>query len=136
MFKAMLLDRQEDRSTARIAGLEDSQLPDGEVTVRIAFSTLNYKDALAITGKGPVVCKFPMVPGIDFAGTVGTAGYTAMLCVQAIAVHGVKPGGGDVLVTGANGGVGGVATALLAKRGYRVVASTGRMNGAYHDVAS
>jgi acrylyl-CoA reductase (NADPH) len=187
MFKAILLDRAEDRTTSRVADLEDTQLPEGEVTVRVAYSTLNYKDGLAITGKGPVVRKFPMVPGIDFAGVVeqssdprykagdnvlldgwgvgethwgglsqkarvkadwllpmpdgmsarqamaiGTAGYTAMLCVQAIAAHGVKPDSGDVLVTGANGGVGGVAIALLAKRGYRVVASTGRMNEADH----
>jgi acrylyl-CoA reductase (NADPH) len=187
MFKAILLDREDDRTAARIADLDDSQLPEGEVTVRVAYSTLNYKDGLAITGKGPVVRKFPMVPGIDFAGTVeassdarykagdavlldgwgvgethwgglaqkarvkadwllpmpagmsarhamaiGTAGYTAMLCVQAIAAHGVKPADGDVLVTGANGGVGGVAIALLAKRGYRVVASTGRMSEAEH----
>jgi acrylyl-CoA reductase (NADPH) len=187
MFKAILLDRQDDRTTARIAELEDSQLPEGEVTVRVAYSTLNYKDGLAITGKGPVVRKFPMVPGIDFAGTVesstdarykegdavlldgwgvgethwgglsqkarvkadwllpmpdgmtarhamaiGTAGYTAMLSVMAIAAHGVKPEAGDVLVTGANGGVGGVAISVLAKRGYRVVASTGRMSEAEH----
>jgi acrylyl-CoA reductase (NADPH) len=187
MFKGILLERQDDRTSARIADLEDGDLPEGEVTVRIAFSTLNYKDGLAITGRGPVVRKFPMVPGIDFAGTVeassdaryrpgdavlldgwgvgeshwgglaqkarvkadwllpmpgdmsarhamaiGTAGYTAMLCVQAIAAHGVTPDSGEVLVTGANGGVGGVAIALLAKRGYRVVASTGRMNEAEH----
>lgn len=187
MFKAILLNRDDDRTIARIADLEESRLPEGEVTVRIAWSTLNYKDGLAITGKGPVVRKFPMVPGIDFAGTVesssdaryrtgdavllngwgvgemhwgglaqkacakadwllpmpdgmsarhamaiGTAGYTAMLCVQAIAAHGVKPADGDILVTGANGGVGGVAIALLAKRGYRVVASTGRVGEAAH----
>jgi acrylyl-CoA reductase (NADPH) len=187
MFKAILLDRQDDRTVASVATLDENQLPEGDVIVRIAWSTLNYKDGLAITGKGPVVRKFPMVPGIDFAGTVesssdaryqpgdavllngwgvgethwgglaqkarvkadwllpmpagmdarhamaiGTAGYTAMLCVQAIERHGVKPDAGDVLVTGANGGVGGVAITLLAKRGYRVVASTGRLNEADH----
>jgi acrylyl-CoA reductase (NADPH) len=177
MFKAILLDRQDSGTVASVTDLEDSQLPEGDVTVRVDYSTLNYKDGLAITGKGPVVRKFPMVPGIDFAGivsryqpgdavvlngwgvgethwgglaqkarvkadwllplpdgmsarhamSIGTAGYTAMLCVLAIAAHGVTPGQGDILVTGANGGVGGVAIALLAKRGYRVVASTGRL---------
>ena len=161
--------------------MDDAALPDGDVTVRVAYSTLNYKDGLAITGKGPVVRKFPMVPGIDLAGTVeasthagiavgdavvlngwgvgeghwgglaqrarlkgdwlvplpaaftprqamaiGTAGYTAMLCVMALERHGVTPANGEVLVTGANGGVGSVAVALLAKLGYTVVASTGR----------
>ena len=151
------------------------------MTVRVSHSTLNYKDGLAITGKGPVVRRFPMVPGIDFAGTVedsmhprykrgdavvlngwgvgeshwgglaqkarvsgdwlvplpsaftpqqamaiGTAGYTAMLCVLALERHGVKPGDGEILVTGAAGGVGSVATAVLAKLGYTVVAVTGR----------
>jgi acrylyl-CoA reductase (NADPH) len=155
---------------------------DGGVTVDIAYSTVNYKDGLAITGKGPVVRRFPLHAGIDFAGTVsasddarfkpgdevllngwgvgeshsgglaqkarvkgdwllpvphglslkqtmaiGTAGYTAMLCVLALEKHGVAPGGGDVLVTGAAGGVGSVAVALLAKLGHRVVASTGRL---------
>jgi acrylyl-CoA reductase (NADPH) len=187
MFRAIQLDRQDDRTAARITDLDDSQLPDADVTVRVQYSTLNYKDGLAITGKGPVVRKFPMVPGIDFAGTVeasgdprfkpgdavllngwgvgeahwgglaqkarvkadwlvpmpdgisarhamaiGTAGYTAMLCVQAIEKHGLKPGDGDVLVTGANGGVGGVAIALLKGRGYRVIASTGRVSEAEH----
>ncbi|MGF6768406.1 acrylyl-CoA reductase (NADPH) [Paraburkholderia sp. GAS199] len=187
MFKAILLDRQDDRTLASVTELDESRLPDGDVTVRIDYSTLNYKDGLAITGKGPVVRKFPMVPGIDFAGIVetssdpryrpgdavllngwgvgethwgglaqkarvkadwllplpegvgarhamaiGTAGYTAMLCVLAIGAHGVTPGQGDVLVTGANGGVGGVAIRLLAQRGYRVVASTGRLNEADH----
>jgi acrylyl-CoA reductase (NADPH) len=187
MFKAILLDKQDDRIVSSLEEIDEARLPEGEVTVRIAYSTLNYKDGLAITGKIPVVRSFPMVPGIDFAGTVeassdsryqpgdavlldgwgvgeghwgglaqkarvkadwlvpmpegmsarhamaiGTAGYTAMLCVQAIEAHGVQPGDGDVLVTGANGGVGGVAIALLAARGYRVVASTGRMNEAEH----
>ncbi|WP_250500727.1 MDR family oxidoreductase [Caballeronia sp. GAWG1-5s-s] len=181
MFNALLLDKQDDRTVASIQSIDESRLPQGDVLVRIEYSTLNYKDALAITGKGPVVRTFPMVPGIDFAGVVeesthadykpgdlvvmngwgagethwgglaqkarvpaghliplaagittrqamavGTAGYTAMLCVQALEQHGVAPGDGDVLVTGANGGVGSFAVAILAKRGYRVLASTGR----------
>ncbi|WP_244849192.1 MDR family oxidoreductase [Caballeronia sp. SL2Y3] len=181
MFNALLLDKQDDRTVASTQLIDESRLPPGDVLVRIEYSTLNYKDALAITGKGPVVRTFPMVPGIDFAGVVeasthadykpgdlvvmngwgagethwgglaqkarvpaghliplaagittrqamavGTAGYTAMLCVQALEQHGVAPGDGDVLVTGANGGVGSFAVAILAKRGYRVLASTGR----------
>ncbi|VXC75299.1 putative oxidoreductase, Zn-dependent and NAD(P)-binding [Burkholderia sp. 8Y] len=181
MFNALLLDKQDDHTVASIQSIDESRLPAGDVLVRVDYSTLNYKDALAITGKGPVVRTFPMVPGIDFAGVVeqsthadyrpgdlvvmngwgagethwgglaqkarvpgghpiplpagittrqamavGTAGYTAMLCVQALERHGVAPGDGDVLVTGANGGVGSFAVAILAKRGYRVVASTGR----------
>ncbi|TCO83742.1 acrylyl-CoA reductase (NADPH) [Plasticicumulans lactativorans] len=181
MFKAVYLEKPADRVEARIAELDDAALPEGEVTVRVAHSTLNYKDGLAITGKAPVVRRYPMVPGIDFAGTVeassdprwqpgdvvilngwgvgeaywgglaqkarvrgdwlialpaafgtaqamaiGTAGYTAMLCVQALERAGVTPAQGDVLVTGAAGGVGSVAIALLARRGYRVLAATGR----------
>jgi acrylyl-CoA reductase (NADPH) len=162
--------------------LDDAQLPaEGDVTVAVDYSTINYKDGLAITGKSPVVRKWPMVPGIDGAGTViassnpnwkvgdhfllngwgvgeghmgclaeraklkgdwlipmphgmtsrtamaiGTAGYTAMLCAMALAENGVKPEHGEVLVTGASGGVGSVAVAILAARGYRVVASTGK----------
>lgn len=182
MFRALLVEKTEAGSQTRLAELDEAQLPDGEVTVRVEFSTLNYKDALALTGKGPVVRKFPMVAGIDLAGTVaesrspewkagdrvvlngngagelhwgglaqrarvpaswlvrvpdafttrqamavGTAGYTAMLCVLALEKHGVKPGDGEILVTGAGGGVGGVAIALLARLGYPVVASTGRL---------
>ncbi|NRF72083.1 oxidoreductase [Aquincola sp. S2] len=184
MFKALMLEQPEAGSTAprvSIADVDESQLPDGEVTVRVAYSTLNYKDGLAITGRAPVVRKYPMVPGIDFAGTVeasvhpdfrpgdavilngwgvgesrwgglsqrarvpasyllplpaglsardamaiGTAGYTAMLCVQALEEQGVTPAGGEVLVTGANGGVGSFALAILAARGYEVIAATGR----------
>ncbi|TDV35762.1 acrylyl-CoA reductase (NADPH) [Paraburkholderia caballeronis] len=181
MFNAILIEKDNEVSRARIASLDESQLPEGDVLVNVEYSTLNYKDGLAITGKGPVVRRFPMVPGIDFAGTVaasshpgyaagdrvvlngwgvgeahwgglaqkarvsgdwliplpdgltpkqtmavGTAGYTAMLCILALERHGLKPASGDVLVTGANGGVGSFAIALLAKRGYRVVASTGR----------
>ena len=181
MFKAVLIEKDEAGYRAGVTEVDDAALPDGDVTVRVAYSTLNYKDGLAITGKGPVVRKFPMVPGIDLAGTVeasthagiavgdkvvlngwgvgeghwgglaqrarlkgdwlvplpaaftprqamaiGTAGYTAMLCVMALERHGVTPANGEVLVTGANGGVGSVAVALLAKLGYTVVASTGR----------
>ncbi len=184
MFRAILLNRNEDGSTrAELTRIDDAQLPaDGDVTVAVDYSTINYKDGLAITGKSPVVRKWPMVPGIDGAGTVlesshpdwkagdrfllngwgvgethmgclaerarlkgdwlvplphdmsarsamaiGTAGYTAMLCAMALAEHGVKPEHGEVLVTGASGGVGSVAIAILAARGYRVVASTGKL---------
>ena len=185
MYKALLIEKDGAGYRAGIRELDDDNLPEGDVTVRIAYSTLNYKDALAITGKSPIVRKFPLVAGIDFAGTVeasshpawkagdtvvlngwgvgeshsgglaqrarvrgdwlvalpppltprqamavGTAGYTAMLCVMALEGHGCKPGDGDILVTGANGGVGGVAIALLSRLGYRVVASTGRPNEA------
>ena len=181
MFNAILVEKDNEASRARLASLDESQLPDGNVLVDVEYSTLNYKDGLAITGRGPVVRRFPMVPGIDFAGTVvasahpghpvgervvlngwgvgethwgglaqkarvdgdwliplpdgltakqtmavGTAGYTAMLCILALERHGLSPDNGDVLVTGANGGVGSFAVTLLAKRGYRVVASTGR----------
>ena len=185
MFKAILVEKDEAGYRAGVRELDDSALPEGDVTVRVAYSCLNYKDGLAITGKGPVVRKFPLVAGIDLAGTVeatshpgiavgdavvlngwgvgeghwgglaqrarlrgdwliplpgaftprqamaiGTAGYTAMLCVMALERHGVTPAQGEVLVTGANGGVGSVAIALLAKLGYTVVASTGRLDEA------
>jgi acrylyl-CoA reductase (NADPH) len=181
MFKAVLIERDERPYRATLAELEDSRLPAGDVTVRVDYSTLNYKDALAITGKAPVVRQFPMVPGVDFAGAVlesaapalrpgdmvllngwgvgeqhwgglaqlarvksewlillppaftarqsmaiGTAGYTAMLCVITLERHGVSPGSGEILVTGAVGGVGSIAVAILAKLGYRVAAVTGR----------
>lgn len=183
MFKAILLNKTDVGTEAKVSGLEESQLPEGDVTVRVDYSTINYKDGLAITGKSPVVRKWPMVPGIDLAGTVeasthadwkpgdkvvlngwgvgevhwgglaqkarlkgewlvplpgafstkqamsiGTAGYTAALCVVALERHGVKPSDGEILVTGAAGGVGSVAIALLAKRGFTVVASTGRVS--------
>jgi acrylyl-CoA reductase (NADPH) len=169
---------------AALQNIDPTVLPEGDVTVQVEWSTLNYKDGLAITGKSPVVRRFPMVPGIDFAGTVtdstnpawkvgdkvilngwgvgethcglaemarvkgewlvplpksfttrqamaiGTAGYTAMLCVLALEKHGIKPQDGEILVTGVNGGVGSVAIALLSKLGYSVVASTGRINEA------
>lgn len=181
MFKALLVDKKEDQYQTRLTELDDSQLPEGDVTVRVEYSTLNYKDGLAISGRSPVVRSFPMVPGIDLAGVVeasnhdrykvgdrvllngwgvgethwgglaqkarlngdwliplpdqmsarqamaiGTAGYTAMLCLIALERHGVSPDSGEVLVTGANGGVGSFAIALLAKLGYSVTASTGR----------
>lgn len=181
MFKAVLIEKGESGQGARIADLTQEDLPAGDVTVRVQYSTLNYKDALAITGKGPVVRKFPMVPGIDLAGEVltsssskwrvgdkvvlngwgvgenhwgglseqarlngdwlvalpsafsakqamaiGTAGYTAMLCVMALERHGLNRGDGPVLVTGAAGGVGSVAVALLKKLGHEVAAVTGR----------
>lgn len=185
MFKAILIEKPEDEYSARLTELEDDQLPSGTVTVRVAYSTLNYKDALAITGKGPVVRNFPMVPGIDLAGTVessddprykpgdrvllngwgvgeshwgglaqkarlngdwliphperlnerqtmavGTAGYTAMLCLMALERHGLKPSNGPVLVTGATGGVGSFAISLLASAGYTVTAATGKASEA------
>jgi len=185
MFKAIVISKSGDAQQCAVRDAETTELPEGDVTLKVDYSTVNYKDGLAITGKAPVVRKFPMVPGIDGAGTVtasshaqfkagdhvilngwgvgeshwgclaqearlkgdwlitrpaqftarqamaiGTAGYTAMLCVLALEQHGVKPGDGEVLVTGAAGGVGSVAIALLAKLGYRVVASTGRQNEA------
>lgn len=185
MFQGILINKDEAGYRAALQTIDESVLPEGDVTVRVDWSTLNYKDGLAITGRSPVVRRFPMIPGIDFAGTVsesqhplwqpgdrvilngwgvgethcgglaeqarvkgdwlvrlpeaftprqtmaiGTAGYTAMLCVMALQKHGILPSDGDILVTGANGGVGSVAIALLAKLGYRVVASTGRMNEA------
>ena len=191
MFKAILLQQTDDKKTrAELVDQDDSALPDParhEVTVDVAWSTLNFKDALAITGKAPVVRSWPMVPGIDFAGAVlessdpryrpgdavllngwgvgeshwgglaqkvrvkadwllhlpagltaaqamaiGTAGYTAMLCVMALQRNGLLPAQGPVLVTGANGGVGSIAIALLARLGFEVHASTGRMAEAEH----
>ena len=181
MFNAIVIEKDEAGYRASLKAIDEASLPEGEVTVRVEYSTVNYKDGLAITGKSPVVRKFPLNAGIDFAGTVetsadarfkqgdrvvlngwgvgethsgglaqkarvkadwlvplpagmttrqamaiGTAGYTAMLCVLAIERHGIKPESGDILVTGANGGVGSVAIAVLTKLGYRVVASTGR----------
>jgi acrylyl-CoA reductase (NADPH) len=183
MFKALLVDKPGDRYQCTLTELDDAQLPEGNVTVRVAYSTINYKDALAITGRSPVIRKFPLVPGIDCAGAVeasthpdfkpgesvvlngwgvgeshsgglaqkarlqgdwliplpavftprqamaiGTAGYTATLCVQALERHGVTPAQGEMLVTGASGGVGSIAIALLAGRGFRVVASTAKLH--------
>lgn len=185
-FQALLLNKTEQGFQAAVTKLDTSQLPeDGDVLVQIKYSTLNYKDGLAITNRSPVVRKWPMVAGIDGAGTVldsthplwkagdkvilngwgvgethwgclaqkaklkgdwlvrcpdgltkhqtmaiGTAGYTAMLSVMALEENGVKPGVGEVLVTGASGGVGSIAIVLLAKLGYKVVASTGKLDEA------
>ncbi|ODT31393.1 MAG: alcohol dehydrogenase [Hyphomicrobium sp. SCN 65-11] len=183
MIEAILVEKDERGYRAHATTVREDQLPEGEVTVRVEYSTLNYKDGLAITGKGPVVRSFPMVPGIDFAGVVeastdpefsagdrvilngwgvgeqhwgglaqkakvkgswlihqpssissreamaiGTAGYTAMLCVIALERFGLTPKHGPVLVTGANGGVGSFAIAILSGLGYRVVAATGRVS--------
>src|ERR1700679_1726701 len=179
MFNALVITKNDSSQATSITQLDEAQLPDGAVTVRIDYSTLNYKDGLAITGKSPVVRKFTMIPGIDFAGVVetstsdqwragdrvvlngwgvgethwgglaqkarvnpgrllripekfppkqamaiGTAGYTASLCVDALVKRGVTADQGDVLVTGASGGVGSVAVALLGRAGFKVVAST------------
>ncbi|MCA3252340.1 MAG: MDR family oxidoreductase [Pseudomonadota bacterium] len=181
MFEALLLEKDDAGFRAGLATLDESRLPAGDVLVRNEYSTLNYKDGLALTQRAPVVRTWPMVPGIDGAGTVlesshpdwrpgdrfvlngwgvgethwgclaqrarlkgdwlvrlpeaftprqamaiGTAGYTAMLCVLALERHGLAPGAGEVLVTGATGGVGSVAVALLARLGHRVVAATGK----------
>jgi len=181
MFSAILINKTDAGQTVELGKLDEAQLPEGDVTVDVEYSTLNFKDGLAITGKSPVVRKFPMVPGIDLAGVVsasshaewkvgdrvvlngwgvgeghwgglaqkarlkgdwlvalpgafsakqamsiGTAGYTASLCVEALVAHGVKPEQGEILVTGATGGVGSVAIALLSKAGYKVVAATGK----------
>ena len=181
MFQALLLEKDEAGFRADVQSIDETRLPDADVLVRIEHSTLNYKDGLAITNKGPIVRAWPMVAGIDGAGTVlqsrhadwkagdrvihngwgvgetrwgclgerarlkgdwlvalpsslsarqamaiGTAGYTAMLAVIALEKHGVKPGDGPVLVTGASGGVGSVAIALLARLGHQVAAATGR----------
>ncbi|MGS0825657.1 acrylyl-CoA reductase (NADPH) [Shewanella sp. 0m-8] len=187
MFNALVLTQEEKLTLASVRQITEADLPEGEVLVDVSCSSLNYKDGLAVTGVGKIIRNFPMVPGIDFAGTVlessderykagdkviltgwgvgenhwgglaekarvkadwlvpmpsncdaakamqiGTAGLTAMLCVQALQQAGVQPSDGDVLVTGASGGVGSVAVTLLAQLGYRVVASSGRVeqNGA------
>lgn len=181
MFQALQLNKTDAGFSAAVTALDEAQLPPGDVLVQVDYSTLNYKDGLAITNKGPVVRQWPMVAGIDGSGTVlestrpgwkpgdrfvhngwgvgetrwglmaqrarlqgdwlvklpatftprqamaiGTAGYTAMLCVLALERHGIAPGDGEVLVTGATGGVGSVAVALLGKLGYSVVAATGK----------
>lgn len=181
MFSGILINKDENGQTVEVAQIDESQLPEGNVTVEVECSTLNYKDGLAITGSSPVVRKFPMVPGIDLAGVVGesshpdykegdrvvlngwgvgeghwgglaqkarlngdwliplpaaftsrqamaigTAGYTAALCVDTLVNYGIKPDQGEILVTGATGGVGSVAVLLLAKAGFKVVAATGK----------
>ena len=178
MFNAVLIDKTDDEVQARLAELDEAELPDGSVSVDVTYSSLNYKDALAITGSAPIARSYPMVAGVDLAGVVsasddadhavgetvvvtgygigerhwgglaqrarldgdwlvplpdafsprqamaiGTAGFTAMLCILALEDHGVE---GEILVTGANGGVGSLAVAILAKLGHHVIASTGR----------
>jgi acrylyl-CoA reductase (NADPH) len=184
-FKAIRIDKADKGTTAALTQFDEAELMDGDVTVRIEWSTLNYKDGLALTGKAPVVRRFPMIAGVDFAGTVeqssnpqwkagdkvvcngwglgethlgayaekarvkgdwlvrlpegisardaaaiGTAGYTAMLSVLALERYGLTPQSGPVVVTGAAGGVGSVAIAVLSKLGYQVIASTGRASEA------
>jgi len=181
-FKAIRIDKAEKGTTAAVTRFDEADLMEGDVTVGVEWSTLNYKDGLAVTGKAPVVRRFPMIAGIDFAGTVeqsshpqwkagdkvvcngwgmgethlgsyaekarvkgdwlvrlpegmtsreamaiGTAGYTAMLSVLALEKHGLTPNSGPVVVTGAAGGVGSIAIAVLSKLGYHVIASTGRV---------
>ena len=181
-FRAILITKTDSGHKAELTRLEEADLMDGDVTVDVTHSSVNYKDGLAVTGKAPIARRFPLIPGIDFAGVVrssshsrwkagdqvvlngygvgeghhggfsevarvngdwlvpvpqgwtaadcmavGVAGYTAMLCVMALEEQGVKPSDGDVLVTGAAGGVGSTAVAILAKLGYRVIASTGRV---------
>jgi len=182
-FKAIRIDKAEKGTTVALTQFDETELMEGDVTVRVEWSTLNYKDGLAVTGKAPVVRRFPMIAGIDFAGTVeqsshpqwkagdkvicngwgmgethlgayaekarvkgdwlvrlpegmstreamsiGTAGYTAMLSVLALENNGLTPSDGPIVVTGAAGGVGSVATAVLSKLGYHVIASTGRVS--------
>jgi acrylyl-CoA reductase (NADPH) len=182
MFKAIRIDKAEKGSIAALTEFDEAELMEGDVTVGVEWSTVNYKDGLAVTGKAPVVRRFPMIAGIDFAGTVqqsshpawkagdkvicngwgmgethlgayaekarvkgdwlvrlpdgltardamaiGTAGYTAMLSILALEKHGLSPNDGPIVVTGAAGGVGSVAIALLSKLGFQVIASTGRV---------
>jgi acrylyl-CoA reductase (NADPH) len=182
MFRAIWIEKSDAGQVVTLRELDDALLVDGDVLVRVAYSTINYKDGLALTGRAPIVRRYPMIPGVDLAGVVersdhpawkpgdpvilngwgsgetrwgglsqlarlpgdllvplppaftlrqamalGSAGYTAALCVLALERHGVRPGDGQVLVTGATGGVGSVAVALLARRGHAVVASTGKL---------
>lgn len=181
MFKAILINKDDQGYRVQLSDVDESTLPDGDVRVKVHYSTLNYKDGLAITGKGPIVRQFPMIPGIDLTGEVieskspefkigdlvilngwgvgeshwgglaqlarvksewliplpkaftpkqslaiGTAGYTAMLCIMALQRHGLKPSDGEILVTGAAGGVGSFAISLMHQLGFTVVASSGR----------
>ena len=182
-FQAYQIGKNDDGQRCVLTQLGDDDLMEGDVTVDVEYTTLNYKDGLALTGRSAIIRKFPLTPGIDFSGTVaasdhagfsvgdrvilngfgvgevhsggyaqkarvsgdwlvplpqgldtrqamaiGTAGYTAMLSVMALEDHGIKPGDGDILVTGASGGVGSIGVALLYRLGHRVVATTGRMN--------
>ena len=184
-FRALRIDKVDGGTQASLAAFNEAELSEGDVTVAVEWSTLNYKDGLAITGKAPVVRRFPMIAGIDLAGTIidsahpawkagdkvivngwglgethtgayaararvkgdwlvalpptmeareamaiGTAGYTAMLAVMALERHGLTPDSGPIIVTGAAGGVGSIAIALLAKAGFQVIAATGRMEEA------
>ncbi len=181
-FRAILISKTEEGQKADLVNLTEADLMEGDVTIDVSHSSVNYKDGLALTGKGPIIRKFPLIPGVDFAGTVrtsshpswkagdkvvlngwgvgeqhhggfsevarvsgdwlvpvpggwtcadamaaGVAGFTAMLCVMALEEQGMKPAHGDILVTGAAGGVGTTAIAILAKLGYRAIASTGRV---------
>lgn len=181
MFKAWWIEKTADGQSVAMRDLDDGLLTEGDVLVRVAYSTINYKDGLCLTGRAPIVRKYPMIPGIDYAGVVersddpawkpgdrvvmngwgsgetrfgglaqraraggaqllripeafdarqamalGTAGYTAALAVIALERHGLRPGDGEVLVTGATGGVGSIAVLLLARRGFTVAASTGK----------
>ena len=181
-FQGYQIGKNDEGQRCMLKQLDESDLMEGDVTVRVEYTTLNYKDGLALTGRSPIIRRFPLTPGIDFSGTViesshadfsegdqvilngfgvseghsvgyaqkgrvsgdwrvpvpegldtrhamaiGTAGYTAMLGVMALEGHGIDPGDGDILVTGASGGVGSIAVALLSKLGHRVVATTGRM---------
>ena len=192
-FRAVLLEKNDDGVTASITDIDDSRLPDGDVTVRVLYSTLNYKDGLVLKGQGGLVRNYPHVPGIDLVGivedgggstfakgervictgwrlgevwwggyatraklksdwlvkapsglsdiqtmAVGTAGFTAMQCVLALEAHGIGPGDGEVLVTGAGGGVGSVAVAVLGKLGYDVTAGSGRaeLEGYFKDLGA
>ena len=185
MFRAIQISKTEQGQKVDFVNLEESDLMEGDVTIAVSHSSVNYKDGLAITGKAPIIRKFPLIPGVDLAGTVtksshakwkpgdlvvlngwgvgeqhnggfaemarvsgdwlvavpkgwtaadamavGVAGFTAMLCVMALEEQGVKPGDGEILVTGAAGGVGTVSIALLAKLGFKVAASTGRVEEA------
>lgn len=187
MFKGILIHKDENGYRTRVTNISESQLPEGDVTLKVAYSSLNYKDALAITGKAPIIRQFPMVPGIDLVGTIiesqssnyklgnqvllngwgvgekhwggfaekvrlrsewliplpklftpkqamaiGTAGYTAMLAVMALERNNITPQRGKILVTGANGGVGSFAIAILAQLGYQVIASTGRISETHY----
>jgi len=180
-FKALVIDKNDAGQSVGFREFDEADLMDGDVTIRVSHSTLNYKDGLALTGKAPVVRRFPMIPGVDLVGTVevsshpefkagdavilngwglgethlgayaqkvrvkgdwliplpegltphqamavGTAGYTAMLCLMALERHGLTPERGPAIVTGSVGGVGSVAVALLARAGWHVIASTGR----------
>ena len=182
-FQAYQIGKSDEGQRCVLTQLSDNDLMEGDVTVDVEYTTLNYKDGLALTGRSPIIRKFPLTPGIDFSGTVsesshsgfnagdrvilngfgvgeghsggyaqkarvsgdwlvalpegldtrhamaiGTAGYTAMLSIMALENHGINPGDGDILVTGASGGVGSVAVAILNRLGHRVVATTGRMN--------